>query len=156
MDIIFDKHEPLKRSKTDEFLKKLAIDLENGIIFTDRHLQNNSADIMIVFMPIMFMFGSQKKTEKDRKSKIYNIFLVNAKEEYFKSVNKTEEETITDYWNSIGLIYEYLDKQSPRAVNGKPTFMSCNFLSIEDTELLFKYYEEYKVIKAKMMGEFGI
>ena len=36
--------------------------------------------------------------------------------------------------DSPGMIFEYLDKASPRSVNGMPGFFSCQMLSQEDTK----------------------
>jgi hypothetical protein len=155
IDIQFNKYEPLKRTKSEDFLKKLAIDLENELVFTDRHISNID-NISTVFMPLICMFGSGKKTDDDRKSKIYNILLDYEKEKYFKSLNKTEDECAIEYFDSIGLIYEYLDKRTPMSVNKKPSFMSCFILSKEDTLVLFKFYEEYKILKEKMLSDFGV
>jgi hypothetical protein len=38
--------------------------------------------------------------------------------------------------NKAVSLYEYLDKAGPTGVNGYPSFMSCRFLTKEDTELL--------------------
>lgn len=42
----------------------------------------------------------------------------------------------------IGLIYEYMDKAGPRAINGSPSFMSMKYLSKTDTERLFQKAKE--------------
>lgn len=45
-----------------------------------------------------------------------------------------------------GLMYEYLDKASPRTINGMPIFFSVSMLSIADAEKVHKYYN--KIVKA--------
>lgn len=34
--------------------------------------------------------------------------------------------------NTLGGIYEYMDKASPRSINGYPTFFSCRLVNRED------------------------
>lgn len=38
-----------------------------------------------------------------------------------------------------GLIYEYMDKAGPRAINGYPIFTSCRMLNQKDLEKLREY-----------------
>lgn len=47
----------------------------------------------------------------------------------------------------ISLIYEYMDKAGPRAINGYPIFLSVNFLTREEHERMNTFYESYKTIK---------
>ena len=56
--------------------------------------------------------------------------------------NMTEEER-TD----IGMIYEYLSEAGPRSCNGMPMFTSLRYLSKNDTDKMFAFYEENKNIK---------
>lgn len=44
--------------KSDEELKKIALDFVRGLIFTDRHLENLE-DIKRVFLPIVFLSEAQ-------------------------------------------------------------------------------------------------
>lgn len=55
--------------------------------------------------------------------------------------------------NDIGLIYEYLDKASPRSVNGYPTFMSFHVLNVREFEKMSKYYIEYKDLKEQFLAQ---
>lgn len=48
----------------------------------------------------------------------------------------------------IGLIYEYLDKAGPRAVNGNPCFMSFQYLSREPSMKVLELAKKYKELKA--------
>jgi len=41
-----------------------------------------------------------------------------------------------------GLMYELLDRQLPRQINGMPTFASVRFLTLEDTQTLFELAEK--------------
>lgn len=47
-----------------------------------------------------------------------------------------------DERKDIGLIYEYMDKAGPLAVNGKPCFMSFRILSVADTEKVMEYMQK--------------
>ena len=138
MKIEFCKWIPLIRTKSDDELKKLVLDFDKGIIFSDRHLRNID-DIRSVFSVLMFM-GTNRKTDNTRQDKIYNLLQDDAVEKYFKSIGKTEDEARMDYFKSIGMVYEYLDKQTGVSVNSYPTFFSCNFLSLDETEKFWEFY----------------
>lgn len=45
--------------------------------------------------------------------------------------------------NPPGMIYEYMDKAGNMAINGMPTFFSCNIISQEDAN---KVIEKYNAI----------
>jgi len=145
--INFNRFIPLVKSKTDEELKSLVRDLDSGIIYTDIHAQQNNANIMSVFMILMFLKDSGKKTGDTRQDKIYNILLESQRTEYFKSIGKTEDEVYDEYVKSIGMIYEYMDKASPMGINGQPCFMSCQFLSKEDANRMWVFYGKYQEYK---------
>ena len=51
---------------------------------------------------------------------------------------------------SIGMVYEYLDKAGPTGINGKPCFFSLRLLNKDDTKKVFDYYEKYKEIREKV------
>lgn len=38
-----------------------------------------------------------------------------------------------------GMMYEYMEKAGPRAINGYPCFFSVNFLDMEDTKYVIEY-----------------
>jgi hypothetical protein len=59
----------------------------------------------------------------------------------------TEEE-----FKQIGLIYEYLDKAGPRAINGLPSFFSLRVLDIQYMPKLQQYLDAYKAIKEGFFG----
>lgn len=46
--------------------------------------------------------------------------------------------------DQIGLVYEYLDKAGPRAINGMPTFMSMKVVPKEDVPTLLEYVQKYR------------
>lgn len=48
----------------------------------------------------------------------------------------------------VGMIYEYLDKESLIGVNGYPCFMSMKCLSITDTNIVVSYVTQYREIEA--------
>jgi hypothetical protein len=43
-----------------------------------------------------------------------------------------------------GMIYEYLDRAGPMAINGMPIFTSFKIASIDDTEKIFDHYFKIK------------
>lgn len=55
------------------------------------------------------------------------------------------EERWKEFSESIGTVYEEMDKAAPRSVNGKPMFFSANFIHKDDLDILFEKLEEYDV-----------
>lgn len=43
---------------------------------------------------------------------------------------------------NLGLIWEWIHKAGPIAVNGQPTFFSCNLMSKKDWEICHKLYTQ--------------
>lgn len=146
-------------SKSDEDLKRIAKDIYNGLIFTDRHCGNS--DVSMVFMVLMFMGPKSPEKpkhpndptslENSRDNAIYDVIQRDADqakwEEDMKWYHKECEYYEKEQLNSIGLVYEYLSEAGPMAVNGKPTFFSLRLLNKVDTEKMFEYYEQYKSIR---------
>lgn len=157
IEVEFNHWIPLKRARTDEELKKLVREADMGLIYTDKHAFENNTDVTLVFMILTFLFGdSGRKKEGTRQDKIYNMLLDDEKKKYFESIGKTEEEAKKEYVESIGMIYEYLDKAMPMGINGQPCFMSCVFLSKEDTEKFWVFYGQYIKLKENMDMAFGL
>jgi hypothetical protein len=72
------------------------------------------------------------------------------KEDFYLLKNfPEEEEKFKSYLENIGLVFEYMDKAMPMAMNGKPIFSSANFLSKEDSGKMFQFYNQYKEIREK-------
>lgn len=117
---------------TDDELKTIAKDIYNGDIFTDRHCSDEN--ISLIFMPLIFI-NSRGDSDK-RDSKIYDIVEREIEDKYFN-----------EYVSNIGLVYEYLSKRGPVAINGNPIFYSCSFLSKYDTTKMFEYYDKYKELR---------
>ncbi len=44
--------------------------------------------------------------------------------------------------NPPGMIYEYIERAGPMAINGMPIFSSCKMVSIEDTKKVFDHYNK--------------
>ncbi len=151
---------PIK-SQPDEDLKQIAKDLYNGLIYCDRQCQPH--EISQRFMVLLFM-GPTRPTEpkypsedKDVQGKRDNVLYDLVQRE--ADQNKYEEDVKLydlaykmyqeEYLKSIGFIYEFLSQAMPRGINGGPMFMSARFLNREDSEKMFKYYEQYKEIREK-------
>jgi len=47
----------------------------------------------------------------------------------------------------LALVYEYLEKAGPRAINGYPIFDSCHFLTTEQLKDLNNHIQQYMEIK---------
>lgn len=158
----FNRWSPLKRSHTDEELKKLVRDVDMSLVYTDKHAIQSNVEITNVFMILVFLFGDTGKRingstkEEIRKNKIYNLLLQSEKEAYFKTIGKTEEEARKEYIESIGMVYEYMSEASPMGINGQPCFMSCKFLSTEDTVRFWELYGAYIKMKDALDMEFGM
>jgi len=54
--------------------------------------------------------------------------------------------------NPPGLIYEYMSQASNVAVNGYPMFLSCAFLSQDETEVVLARYRELREILGEESG----
>lgn len=48
------------------------------------------------------------------------------------------------YIKDIGMMYEYLDKAGPRAINGYPIFTSVRLASLKDSEKVWALYKQMK------------
>lgn len=55
------------------------------------------------------------------------------------------------YIESIGLVYEYLDKAMPRGINGQPMFMSLKLLNRSDTNKMFEIYNKLKTAEEEAL-----
>lgn len=142
-------------NRTDAFLKKISVDLYNNKIFCDRNCK--SEEICSVFMAILFL-GPKCPTEpslnlsgdisEKRDQTIDYLDTIDEIENKYDKEMEIYENAVKFYnenfVNSIGLMYEYLDKSTQLSINGNPTFYSLQLLNIEDTEKMFKYYEDYK------------
>lgn len=53
----------------------------------------------------------------------------------------------------LGFVYEYLSEATPVSINGAPVFMSMQYLSMDDTKILMKYYDTYLKLKGKFTGD---
>ena len=101
-----EKYKPM----TDDEIRKLAEDMYKGLIFTDRHLENQK-ELPMVFMPLALM-------DKELIGELVK--------------------------NPPGMIYEYLDKAGPMAINGMPMFLSLKMTSVDDAKKVFDHYHKIK------------
>ena len=150
------------KSKDEKDLKKIARDLYDGRIYTDRHC--NQHEIMSRFMPLMFMGpqpptaphhpNSKDSVENNRDNAIYDIIQRdNDQKEYEENLKWYEIEMKyykEEQLESIGLIYEYMDKAGPMAMNGGPMFISMHLLNKEDTDKMFSFYENFKKLREEV------
>lgn len=134
---------------TDKDLKQIAKDIYNNLVFTDRHIKDNSM-LANYFMPLIFFGPREPKPEKGEDIKDER----NKKIEFLKNSEELEEnyqKELIEYekfMNDVGLVYEYYsNSQSPVSLNGLPMFFSCRFLNKKDTEKMFEFYEKYKTIR---------
>lgn len=62
----------------------------------------------------------------------------------FMPLHFMSDEAIGDLAKKEPFIYEYLDKASPRSVNGLPVFISFQYLVKEETKKMNGYYNKIK------------
>lgn len=132
---------------SDTELKQFAKDIYHNLIFTDRHIEEHSKNLISsIFMPIVFMGHINWPTDNSRESKIVRILLEDKEEDYKKRYSA--------YINNVGLIFEYLEKSGNRSINGYPMFFSLNVLSKEQTDKMFDYYNKYKQLMENLNEQF--
>ena len=126
------------KSLSDEILKNIAKDLYNNLIFTDR--QCRESELMMVFMPLIFMGPSAPSLTddkvKNRDSIIYKLLEEEIEQKHYKL-----------YASNIGMIYEYYTEASPRGINGNPIFYSLRMLSKTDCDKMLDFYNQYREIR---------
>jgi len=49
-----------------------------------------------------------------------------------------------DSLKKISMVFEYIEKAGPRAVNGLPSFLTFQYLTKEEYEIFKKYLKEYE------------
>jgi hypothetical protein len=95
----------------DEKLRRLARDIVQGRVFTDRHLDTSNPEekmalVRMVWPVLMFM----TKAQQDEMLAL-----------------------------RPGLLYEYFSEAGPRSTNGYPVFMSVRVVSQQDVPALLTY-----------------
>lgn len=148
------------KNKSESELKQIAKDLYNGLIFTDRSITDGN--IQRNFIVLNFMYPKKPEPPKypsdsvtvsgNRDNRIYDLIQRESDQKKYEEDLKNfpeEEEKFKSYLENIGLVFEYMDKAMPMAMNGKPIFFSANFLSKEDSEKMFQFYNQYKEIREK-------
>lgn len=53
---------------------------------------------------------------------------------------------------NIGGIYEYIDQSGPRSINGYPMFMTMQFMTDKDREVIIQMVKEYVELRNKFRG----
>ena len=107
----------MREPKTDEEIRQLAVDVEGGKVFTDRHINKEEDPNMLssVFLPLAFLDKEQAKS--------------------FQADVLSGE---------IGLVYEDVGKAGPRSINGYPQFLSTNYLTKDEANRLFRAIKEIR------------
>lgn len=127
------------KEKSDEELKNIAKDMYHNVIFTNMHIRPNDQHLtMSVFMAFALM-GPGMHSDGEREGAIDNIL---------------EEEHYQKWLENIGMIYEFMEKASPRGINGYPIFMSVNMLNKKDTEKVLDFYNKYSELQKKLEEDF--
>ena len=92
------------------------------------------------------IFTSEMLVAGNQENLVYLVFLPLALGAF--------EDLSKDEVAKIGLIYEYISKAGPRAINGYPTFMSMNLMRQEDWEIARR--EIIKEQKRRQKQEFDL
>jgi len=100
------------QKRSEDNLKQLAHDIYTGRVFTDRHVDLSHRKDGTVGM-VFLALGLLDMVEL-KKLKLQDI----------------------------GMIYEYMEKQGPRGINGYPCFFSFYILSKTDSKKVDQYYAE--------------
>lgn len=105
--------------RTDKELKQLAVDISDGLVFTDRHfseIQLADGEVKRVFLPIMLGKGY------------------------------TPEQVES---GEVAMIYEYMSKsgKSMNSDSGLPSFMSYEILNQAEVSKLSEYIAIYEQMK---------
>lgn len=110
----------MEKDKKEE-LKKIALGIYKGLIFTDMHC-DSAEEVTKVFMPIAL--GDDNSI--------------------IKGIDSGE----------IAMIYEYMEKAGRWAINGKPMFVSCNYLNKEEKDIVMDYLKKLdEAEKSVLNGE---
>ena len=126
-------------SKSDKELKEIAKDMYHNVIFSNMHIRPNDSHLTMSIFMTFAMIGPGMHSDGERESAIDGVL---------------EEEFYNKWLENIGMIYEYMEKASPRGINGYPMFMSVNYLDKEDTKKVLEYYDKYKELQEKLEEEF--
>jgi hypothetical protein len=140
-----------QKSMTTEELKKLVTDVYDQKIFTS--FQCGGSNIMMVFMPMMFISAAPTEPSKSENNQINR----KNKLKYIEDKLRYEEETPEReaYIKNIGMLYEYYSEAGPRGVNGYPIFYSCKIVTIEDTKKFIDMYNKYIEMRKEFEKEWG-
>jgi len=136
---------------TNDELKELVKNVFDCKIFTS--LQCSQSDLMMIFMPFIFLGSAPTipdltgKIKIDRKNKLNYL---DECTEYKNNTHKREE-----YLRTIGMLYESYSQAGPRSVNGYPCFFSCKIISIEDTNRFKEMYGKYEEMRTQFESEWG-
>lgn len=141
------------KKHTDEELKKIVRDVYDCKLFTSLHLKGHDSYLLgSIFMPTMFIGAGPTEpslvsdNQINRKNKLRYI------EEKLQYEKETPERE--DFMKNIGMLYEENSKAGPRGINGYPIFMSCQILSIEDTNRFLDLYKRYEKMREEFENEF--
>lgn len=118
------------KSHTDEELKKIAKDILDEKIFTDRHIRDKNL-ISSIFMVVHFLGAIPKDSTAHKAAEI--------------------EDDYQDIMNNLGMLYEYYDKANHMSINSYPTFFSVRMLNKEDTVKVWEYYDKIKTAVDKAL-----
>lgn len=134
---------------TEQELNKLVRDVYDAKIYTSLHNPDKASSCFMISVflgmpPIKPSLGSDNQINRRNK-----LQYIEEKLQYEKDTPKREE-----YLKNIGMLYEEYSKAGPLSMNGLPLFMSCNILSIEDTNIFIEKYKRYEKMRKEFDKEF--
>ena len=110
--------------KTNGELKQIAIDIQAGKIFSDRHCRNER-EVLQTFMPLVLIAPPEHNEKEDE-------------EDYL--LKKTKYNILIKQLQKAVFFYEHMDKAMPMSVNGMPTFPSFRYLERDEFDKMNEYY----------------
>lgn len=113
-----------KTKLTPEEVKELALGIMSGAVFTDRSLGEHDM-LGMVFMPYLFM-------DDDMKRQTLKVILPKGEKS-----------------KRMGMIYEFMDKAGPQAVNGMPIFHTMKVIGPDDVDRVASVMESIGKVKVK-------
>lgn len=115
--------EPEIPVKPDEEIKQLAIDINEGRVYTSEFHGESAIEAFMVWR----LWIDQAIHETD-----------------------VTPEQLKEYGAKMGMLYEYLDQAAPMSINGRPSFLSYKILPKENMELLLECLQKLEKAKSEL------
>ena len=135
---------------TEKELKKVVRDTYDMKIFTSLQCDKNL--LSVIFMPILFIGAppiEPSLVDDNQVNRRNKLKYIEDSLRYDKETSDREK-----YLNNIGMVYEYMNIAGTRGINGYPSFMSCNIMTISDTKKFIDMYDKYVAMREEFEKQF--